>query len=154
MTVSLVEELSGKRNFCLTGELGQHLLTSACMPTTTIRADTTYVSFCCVKFVPYKMFQMMMMIFWVLTPCRLVARCQRFGETYCLHLQGWRLRQYVSPQRWHLATNIHGAKSHSNNIFILTTVETSNLTFQMAFLELIQMYFYNIYHSVDEPFLL
>jgi hypothetical protein len=30
-----------------------------------------------------------MMIFWVLAPCRLVGRCQRFGGTYCLHLQGW-----------------------------------------------------------------
>jgi hypothetical protein len=31
---------------------------------------------------------MMMMIFWVLAPCRLVGRYQRFGDTYCLHLQG------------------------------------------------------------------
>jgi hypothetical protein len=31
----------------------------------------------------------MMMFFWVLVPCRLVGTCQRFGETYCLHLQGW-----------------------------------------------------------------
>jgi hypothetical protein len=29
-----------------------------------------------------------MMMFWVLAPCRLVSVCQRFGETYCLHLQG------------------------------------------------------------------
>jgi hypothetical protein len=29
----------------------------------------------------------MMMFFWVLEPCRLVGRCQHFGETYCLHLQ-------------------------------------------------------------------
>jgi hypothetical protein len=27
------------------------------------------------------------MFFWVLAPCKLVSRCQRFGETYCLHLQ-------------------------------------------------------------------
>jgi hypothetical protein len=26
----------------------------------------------------------MMMFFWVLAPCRLVGRCQHFGETYCL----------------------------------------------------------------------
>jgi hypothetical protein len=25
----------------------------------------------------------------VLAPCRLVGRWQHFGETYCLHLQGW-----------------------------------------------------------------
>jgi hypothetical protein len=30
----------------------------------------------------------MMFFFRVLVPCRLVGRCQRFGETYCLHLQG------------------------------------------------------------------
>jgi hypothetical protein len=30
-----------------------------------------------------------MIIFWVLVPCRLVGTCQRFGETCCLHLQGW-----------------------------------------------------------------
>jgi hypothetical protein len=34
--------------------------------------------------------RMMMMLFWVLAPCRLVGRCQRFGETYCFHLQSWR----------------------------------------------------------------
>jgi hypothetical protein len=27
--------------------------------------------------------------FWAVTPCRLVGRYQRFGETYCLLLQGW-----------------------------------------------------------------
>jgi hypothetical protein len=30
------------------------------------------------------------LVFWVVTPCRLVGRYQRFGGTYCLHLQGWR----------------------------------------------------------------
>jgi hypothetical protein len=30
------------------------------------------------------------MTFWVVTPCRLVGRYQRFGETCCLYLQGWR----------------------------------------------------------------
>jgi hypothetical protein len=29
-----------------------------------------------------------MMFFWLSVPCRLVDRCQRFGGTYCLHLQG------------------------------------------------------------------
>jgi hypothetical protein len=27
------------------------------------------------------------LIFWVATPCRFVGRYQRFGGTYCLHLQ-------------------------------------------------------------------
>jgi hypothetical protein len=30
-----------------------------------------------------------MMFFWVLAPYRLVGRCQRFRETYYLHLPGW-----------------------------------------------------------------
>jgi hypothetical protein len=34
------------------------------------------------------MMMMMIMFFWILAPCILVGRCQRFGETYCLHLQG------------------------------------------------------------------
>jgi hypothetical protein len=31
----------------------------------------------------------MMMMIWVLALCGLVGRCQRFGETYCRHLQGY-----------------------------------------------------------------
>jgi hypothetical protein len=30
----------------------------------------------------------MMLVSWVLAPCGFVDRCQRFGETCCLHLQG------------------------------------------------------------------
>jgi hypothetical protein len=30
-----------------------------------------------------------MFVFWVVTPCGLVSRYERFGETYCLQLQGW-----------------------------------------------------------------
>jgi hypothetical protein len=28
------------------------------------------------------------MLFWILTPCRMAGRAQRFGEAYCVHLQG------------------------------------------------------------------
>jgi hypothetical protein len=31
---------------------------------------------------------MSMSVLWVVTTCGLVGRCQRFGETYFLHLQG------------------------------------------------------------------
>jgi hypothetical protein len=31
---------------------------------------------------------MSMSVFWVVTPCILVGRYQRFGGTYCLYLQG------------------------------------------------------------------
>jgi hypothetical protein len=30
-----------------------------------------------------------MLLFWVVTSCGLVCRCQRFGGIYCFHLQGW-----------------------------------------------------------------
>jgi hypothetical protein len=33
--------------------------------------------------------QFSVLFFWVVTPCGLVVRYQCFGETYCLHLQGW-----------------------------------------------------------------
>jgi hypothetical protein len=45
---------------------------------------------------------MTMLFFWVVMQCRLVGRCQCFGETYCLHLQGWSpgnyLRDYATSQ--------------------------------------------------------
>jgi hypothetical protein len=31
----------------------------------------------------------LMMFFWAWAPCGLAGRSQRFGEAYCLHLQGW-----------------------------------------------------------------
>jgi hypothetical protein len=33
--------------------------------------------------------KMKMLIFWIVTPYRLVGTYQCFGETYYLHLQGW-----------------------------------------------------------------
>jgi hypothetical protein len=33
--------------------------------------------------------KMSMLVFWVATPSGRVDRYQRFGGTYCLHLQGW-----------------------------------------------------------------
>jgi hypothetical protein len=35
--------------------------------------------------------KMSMLVFWIVTPCELVGRDQRFGGTYYLHLQGWRV---------------------------------------------------------------
>jgi uncharacterized membrane protein YqjE len=43
--------------------------------------------------------KMTMLVIWVVTPCGLVGRYQRFGQTYCLHLQvciitiAWRWEQ-------------------------------------------------------------
>jgi hypothetical protein len=47
-----------------------------------------------------------MLFFWVAIPYRLVGGYQHFGETYCLYLQGWRLRHYVQPKRWYLPTSL------------------------------------------------
>jgi hypothetical protein len=49
-----------------------------------------------------------MLFFWVLTPCRLVGRCQCFRETYCM--KPWRWRQYVSLKQWCVPTSLHGVK--------------------------------------------
>jgi hypothetical protein len=38
--------------------------------------------------VRFEVFMAVRMMFWVSVPCRFVGRCQRFGEIYCLHLQG------------------------------------------------------------------
>jgi hypothetical protein len=32
--------------------------------------------------------KMLTVVFWVVTPCGLAGRYKRFGDTYCLHLQG------------------------------------------------------------------
>jgi hypothetical protein len=42
--------------------------------------------------------RMSMLLLWVVTPCELVGRYQRFGETYCLHLQGRKWKQYYPPK--------------------------------------------------------
>jgi len=34
----------------------------------------------------------MLVLFWVLTVCSLVGQCERFKQTYCLHLQGWSVK--------------------------------------------------------------
>jgi hypothetical protein len=93
------------------------------------------------------------LLFWVSALCKLAGRCGRFGETYCLHLQGWsgdagkasppptlykslhfpasslqpwRWKKYVSPKRLHLPTILHGAETQKSSIIILTAVKTSN----------------------------
>jgi hypothetical protein len=43
---------------------------------------------------------------------------QRFGETCCIHLQGWMCRKCVSVKRWHLHTRLHGAKTRKNNVIL------------------------------------
>jgi hypothetical protein len=64
----------------------------------------------------------------VLVPCRLVGRCQRFGETYCLQLQGWRtetlVSTYESTQRLnpeeHRPQRSVNLKSHRSVVYFFT----------------------------------
>jgi hypothetical protein len=68
---------------------------------------------------------LMMLLLWVVTPCRLVGRCQRFGETYCLHLQGCRWRQYVFPKRWcnTYLTSLQGVTTQEDDVVIITAAQ-------------------------------
>jgi hypothetical protein len=65
------------------------------------------------------------LFFWIVTPCGLVDRYQRFGETYCLHIWGWRRWQYVYPKCWYVPTSLHGVTTQMNIIDIFTGVKTS-----------------------------
>jgi hypothetical protein len=58
------------------------------------------------------------LVFWVLTPCGLVGRYQRFGGTYYLHLQ-----TFVAIYN----TNPHDVTKQTTNIDIFTAVRTSYL---------------------------
>jgi hypothetical protein len=44
----------------------------------------------CLRFEVFMAVMMILMLFWVLSRCRFIGRCHPSGETYCLHLQGWR----------------------------------------------------------------
>jgi hypothetical protein len=44
--------------------------------------------------------------FWVMISCSLVDEYQRFGGTYCLHLQGWFLLWW---RQWHELNNVECA---------------------------------------------
>jgi hypothetical protein len=61
--------------------------------------------------------KMLMLVFWIVTPCGLVGRYQRFGGTYCLHLQVFSpkavcssqtlVSTYKSTQHFNLKTKIN-----------------------------------------------
>jgi hypothetical protein len=71
----------------------------------------------------------------VVTPCERVGIYDRFGGTYCPHLQSWnslqlcRWRQYVPPKRLYIPTRLYDVTTHKTNIEIFTTVRTSNIIF-------------------------
>jgi hypothetical protein len=53
-----------------------------------------------------------MIVFWIVTPCRLIGRHRRFGGIYCLHLQVWYL-----PKTPHGFTNQKALHRHLPYIF-------------------------------------
>jgi hypothetical protein len=67
-----------------------------------------------------------MFFFWAVTPCRLVGKYQRFGETYVSIFRAeltsemteatssLKMAEVLSPERWHLSTSLHGAKTQNN----------------------------------------
>jgi hypothetical protein len=63
-------------------------------------------------------------VFWDLAPCTSCV-IRRFGGTYCLHLQGKKIRERrASVSRW-----LHTRTSRRHMaFFIVTVVKTSNLT--------------------------
>jgi hypothetical protein len=74
----------------------------------------------CVRFEVLTAAKMAML--WVVTPCRLVTRCQRFEETYFLHFRAeGRWRGYVYLKRWYLPTSLHGVTTQ-NNIVIISCI--------------------------------
>jgi hypothetical protein len=83
-----------------------------------------------VRFEIFTAVRMMMKFFWVLAPCRLNGTCQRFGETYCLHLQGWIWWQYVSPKRWNQPTSQHGVTNQNKIVCCCWTTSCRLFPFQ------------------------
>jgi hypothetical protein len=63
----------------------------------------------------------MTVLFWVMTPCRLVSRHRRFGGTYYLHVQERRIRSFTSRNitMWIYGINMFCA-SFGNSLFVLT----------------------------------
>jgi hypothetical protein len=55
----------------------------------------------------------MMMMIWILTPCRFVGRDQRFGEKYCLHLAEIKMETVCFAETFVLPTNLHGVKTQN-----------------------------------------
>jgi hypothetical protein len=75
------------------------------------------------------------MMFCVLRPYRLACSCQRFwGNCFQLHFRRWRLflwnvgifriedGYYVSPNRWHLPSSLHGVKNQIIIIIIVVVI--------------------------------
>jgi hypothetical protein len=68
-------------------------------------------------------------VIWVVTPCSPVGGYQRFGWTYCFHLQcsPCKWRQYVPPECQYPPTGLHGDTTGTTTISTLPAVETRKL---------------------------
>jgi hypothetical protein len=71
-------------------------------------------------------------IFWNITPCSPLEVNRSFGRKYRLHLQGRKVSRTRNQResRWQTETfnGIHGVISQKTELFITTTVRTSNPT--------------------------
>lgn len=70
-------------------------------------------------------------VYWSVTLFSLVTKCQCFqcfGETYCLHLQHWKLWQQVSVGHTSIFTRLHCITSQKTVTFISSAVRTWDLS--------------------------
>jgi hypothetical protein len=109
----------------------------------------SYVVYFLIRLWQETVFSVKRTIFWEVTLCSLVEICLRFGETYCLHPQDWKLSRICnqcavwlllachkswrwkhcvcSKRRWNSIR--FDVASKRTALFILTAVRTSNLTY-------------------------
>jgi hypothetical protein len=82
-----------------------------------------------------------MMMFWVLAPCRLVDRCQRFRDTYYLHLQGQRIpdlsQQFIVRRCVFLCLQVKITTRFGSSLCFHYQVEIYNLNFWVHWIKLI-----------------
>jgi hypothetical protein len=71
---------------------------------------------------------MMMLVFWVKSPCGLIGRYQRFGGTYCPHLQG----------HFYLLTSPHGVTTQNNVITVIGSITNENNNFSIIVRKLLK----------------
>jgi hypothetical protein len=68
--------------------------------------------------------RMSVFVFWAVTIFILVGRYQRFGGTYCCHLQGWIMCTYKSKWRYNSEDNVDTYLIHLAAIYIYIYLHT------------------------------
>jgi hypothetical protein len=93
------------------------------------------------RFEVFTAVKMTILFSWVIMPCRLTGRYNRFGKkTYCLHIQPWgsmflrkvgaialMMEAVSTSETSSVSTRLHGAISQKTAIFVLVAVRTWNL---------------------------